>query len=119
MMVYRQLPGPTKRYDLEDELDDLDPPFHALRVPVDHFHNESIYEPHTDAMFDLRYAFNPEFYKPGGPVMICYGGEAAIDDRAIYLWKPNAIVNRLAEATNGMAVLLEHRYYGRSLPVKS
>lgn len=46
-----------------------------LLVPIDHFHNESKYEPHSDATFHLRYWFDASHYEPGGPVIIIAAGE--------------------------------------------
>ncbi|KAH0148277.1 hypothetical protein KCU67_g11487, partial [Aureobasidium melanogenum] len=51
---------------------DIDPenlyPEYNISVPVDHFHNSSQYEPHSNATFDLRYWFDASHYQPGGPV---------------------------------------------------
>ncbi|KAL0935583.1 serine carboxypeptidase s28 [Colletotrichum truncatum] len=85
-----------------------------LSVPVDHFHNDSLYEPHSDATFPLRYWYDDRFYKPGGPVIALAAGETSGQGRLPFLQK--GIVAILAEATNGVGVILEHRYYGRSVP---
>ncbi|KAF9869975.1 serine carboxypeptidase s28 [Colletotrichum karsti] len=85
-----------------------------LSVPVDHFHNDSLYEPHSDASFPLRYWYDDRFYKPGGPVIALAAGETSGQGRLPFLQK--GIVAILAEATNGVGVILEHRYYGRSVP---
>ncbi|KAF3352716.1 Putative beta-galactosidase A [Verticillium dahliae VDG1] len=87
-------------------------PSYTLSVPIDHFHNESKYEPHTNGSFDLRYWFDDRFYKEGGPVIVLSGGEASGQGRLPFLQK--GIVAILAEATNGLGVILEHRYYGAS-----
>lgn len=97
---------------------DVDPstlyPAHNLSVPIDHFHNESMYEPHSTGTFPLRYFFDATYYKPGGPVIVLESGEDDATDRLPYLQK--GIAHQLAEATNGIAVVLEHRYYGTSFP---
>ncbi|MCJ1479826.1 hypothetical protein MMC13_008512 [Lambiella insularis] len=97
---------------------DIDPsllyPPHNLSVPVDHFHNESMYSPHSDGMFNLRYFFDASHYKPGGPVIMLASGEDDAVNRLPYLQK--GIVAILAAATNGVGVVLEHRYYGTSFP---
>ncbi|KAK2046182.1 serine carboxypeptidase S28 [Colletotrichum somersetense] len=85
-----------------------------LSVPVDHFHNDSIYEPHSNETFPLRYWYDDRFYKPGGPVIALAGGETSGDGRLPFLQK--GIVAILAEATNGVGIILEHRYYGKSYP---
>ncbi|KAK4939759.1 hypothetical protein LTR10_020043 [Elasticomyces elasticus] len=97
---------------------DVDPtelyPGHNISVPIDHFHNETKYAPHTNASFNLRYFFDASHYKPGGPVIVLQSGEDDATDRLPYLQK--GIVAQLANATNGIGVVLEHRYYGTSFP---
>lgn len=85
-----------------------------LSVPIDHFHNDSSYEPHVNGSFPLRYWYDDRFYKPGGPVIALAAGETSGSGRLPFLQK--GIVAILAEATNGVGVILEHRYYGRSYP---
>ena len=97
---------------------DVDPatlyPAYNISVPVDHFHNESMYEPHSSDTFDLRYFFDASHYKPGGPVIVLEGGETDASGRLPYLQK--GILAQLSQATNGIGVVLEHRYYGTSFP---
>ncbi|KAI1171919.1 peptidase S28 [Nemania sp. FL0916] len=99
---------------------DVDPtelyPEYNLSTPIDHFHNDSLYEPHSDGKFNMRYWFDAQYYKPGGPVIVLMGGETEGTDRLPYLQK--GIVYQLAKATNGLGVILEHRYYGSSIPTK-
>ena len=85
-----------------------------LSVPIDHFHNESAYEPHEDGTFNLRYWFDAQYYQDGGPVIVLQGGETTGADRLGFLQK--GLIHQLAQATNGIAVVLEHRYYGTSWP---
>lgn len=86
-----------------------------ISVPVDHFHNESKYEPHSDESFSLRYWFDDSHYKEGGPVIVLAAGETNAKDRLPFM--DHGIASILAKATGGLAVLLEHRYYGASYPV--
>ncbi|KAI2603632.1 peptidase S28 [Hypoxylon sp. NC1633] len=99
---------------------DVDPatlyPEYNLSTPIDHFHNDSSYEPHSDGTFDLRYWYDTQYYKPGGPVIVLAGGETSGADRLPFLQK--GIVYQLAKATGGVGVILEHRYYGTSIPVE-
>ncbi|KAI0005684.1 peptidase S28 [Xylariaceae sp. FL0662B] len=90
-------------------------PEYNLSTPIDHFHNDSLYEPHSDGTFNLRYWFNAQFYKPGGPIIVLASGETSGVDRLPFLQK--GIVYQLAKATGGLGVILEHRYYGTSIPV--
>ncbi|KAI1169409.1 peptidase S28 [Nemania serpens] len=91
-------------------------PEYNLTTPIDHFHNDSLYEPHADGQFNQRYWFDAQYYKPGGPVIVLFGGETDGSDRLPFLQK--GIVYQLAKATNGLGVILEHRYYGSSIPTK-
>ena len=90
-------------------------PAHNFSVPVDHFPNDPKYEPHSDEKFPLRYWYDATYYKPGGPVIVLAGGEVTADERLPFLEK--GILHQLIEATNGLGVILEHRYYGESWPV--
>ncbi|KAF7590360.1 hypothetical protein BBP40_002963 [Aspergillus hancockii] len=90
-------------------------PEHFLSVPVDHFHNDSRYEPHSDDHFDLRYWFDAQHYRKGGPVIVIAAGETDATDRFPFL--SQGIVTELAKAYHGIGVILEHRYYGKSYPV--
>ncbi|KAL2867630.1 putative extracelular serine carboxypeptidase [Aspergillus lucknowensis] len=83
-------------------------------VPIDHFHNETRYEPHSDGVFDLRYWFDSSYYRPGGPVFVIAAGETSGEDRFEFL--SQGIVTQLAKAYHGLGVILEHRYYGTSYP---
>ena len=74
-----------------------------------------MYEPHSSGTFNLRYWFDATYYKPGGPVIVLQSGETSGVDRLEYLQK--GILAQLSNATNGIGVVLEHRYYGTSLPV--
>ncbi|KAF2724423.1 serine carboxypeptidase [Polychaeton citri CBS 116435] len=98
--------------------DDYDPnllyPTYNISAPVDYFHNESKYEPHSDETFPLRYWFDATHYKPGGPVIVLQSGETDGTNRLPYLQK--GILHQLAETTHGIGVVLEHRYYGESWP---
>ena len=88
---------------------------HNLSIPVDHFHNETKYEPHSNNFFDLRYWFDGQYYKKGGPVIVLAAGEVSGLTRLPFL--EHGIAHILAKETNGVAVILEHRYYGTSFPV--
>ncbi|TLS26979.1 hypothetical protein PpBr36_04014 [Pyricularia pennisetigena] len=89
-------------------------PARSISVPVDHFHNDKSYEPHSNDTFQLRYWFDASHYRDGGPVIVLLGGETTGAERLRFMEK--GILYRLARATGGMAVVLEHRYYGASFP---
>lgn len=95
-------------------------PAHTLTVPVDHFAGEDSGDAggasRTDnATFELRYWFDASYYRPGGPVYCLDGGETSGADRLPFL--DHGILKILSEATGGLSVVLEHRYYGESMPV--
>lgn len=91
-------------------------PDYYLQVPVDHFHNDSLYEPHSNGTFGLRYWFDAT-HDRGGPVFVLAGGETSGKDRIPFL--ETGLIAQLAELTGGIAVVLEHRYYGTSVPTKN
>ncbi|KIK97898.1 hypothetical protein PAXRUDRAFT_824481 [Paxillus rubicundulus Ve08.2h10] len=78
--------------------------------PIDHT------EP-SQGTFKQRYWVNTRHYVPGsgGPVIILDGGETNGEGRLPFL--DTGIVEILANATGGVGVILEHRYYGTSIPV--
>ncbi|KAM3418247.1 hypothetical protein BST61_g4248 [Cercospora zeina] len=90
-------------------------PENNFSVPIDHFHNETKYEPHSNGSFPLRYWFDASFYKPGGPVIILQSGETSGMNRRPFLYA--GVLHDIAKGTNGIGVVLEHRYYGTSWPV--
>ncbi len=111
-------PFELARRDLEAR--DINPeklyPKQYFDIPVDHFPDNPKYAPHTNRTFKNRYWFDDSHYKPGGPVIILQSGETNALSRLPYM--QNGILALLAEATNGMAVVLEHRYYGYSFPTR-
>ncbi|KAL6704688.1 hypothetical protein ACN47E_007970 [Coniothyrium glycines] len=104
----------SKRADDDFDLKLLYPE-RNFSVPIDFFPNESRYEPHSNGTFNLRYFLDDTYYKPGGPVFVLLGGETDVEDRLPFLQK--GIVHQVIEATNGLGIILEHRYYGKSFPV--
>ncbi|KIM30824.1 hypothetical protein M408DRAFT_327787 [Serendipita vermifera MAFF 305830] len=65
--------------------------------------------------FEQRYWVNTRHYQPGGPVVVIDGGETSGEDRLPFL--DTGIADILPKATGGLGVVLEHRYYGQSVPV--
>ncbi|KIW27616.1 uncharacterized protein PV07_07341 [Cladophialophora immunda] len=84
-------------------------PTQNFTMPVDHFHNISRYEPHTNATFQQHYWLDISNYVPGGPVIIHAMGE----DNPNYdlEWLQKGILHDIANATGGVAVLWGQRYY--------
>lgn len=84
---------------------------------IDHFPNVSRYEPHTNATFSQKYVFDNTYYQPGGPVFLYIGGETDLASR--YSNLQTGIIQILMNATNGLGIILENRYYGQSYPFNS
>lgn len=82
--------------------------------PLDHFSD-------TGHTFQQRYWLSTRHYNPNSatpvPVIVLDGGEETAEDRLPYL--DTGIIDILTEATGGIGVLLEHRYYGDSVPVQN
>lgn len=88
---------------------------YTFSVPVDHFPNDSQYEPHSSDFYPVRYFLQTQFYRPGGPVIVVASGETSAEDRVSLL--NEGIGSLLANATGGLVLAFEHRYYGASFPV--
>ncbi|KAF8717707.1 Peptidase S28, partial [Rhizoctonia solani] len=80
-----------------------------FKQPLDHFDKS------VNGTFGQRYWVNKEYYEPGGPVFVLDGGETSGEDRLPFL--QTGILAILANATKGLGIVLEHRYYGESIPV--
>ncbi|KAL7285924.1 hypothetical protein ACG7TL_001038 [Trametes sanguinea] len=85
-------------------------PVYTFTQPLDHFVD-------TGFTFEQRYWLNDRHYKAGGPVIVFEAGEGPGDERMPIL--DTGIVDILANATNGLGIVLEHRYYGESVPVQN
>lgn len=81
---------------------------------IDHFPDKSQYEPHTNATFSQKYVFDDTYYKPGGPIFLYIGGEVDLSYR--YSNLQTGIIQILMNATGGLGIILENRYYGNSYP---
>ena len=102
---------------LERRQDASQYPAHTIDMPIDHFPTNPRYAPHTNATFIQRYYFDSTYYKPGGPVYLYIGGETSGPSRFSNL--ETGIIQILMNATNGLGVILENRYYGESFPYET
>lgn len=84
-------------------------PEYNFTMPVDHFHNESRYAPHTNATFENRYWLDTSYYVEGGPVIVNALGEDNVYPD--FPWLQKGLVQELANATGGVALLWGQRYY--------
>ncbi|SAM70655.1 uncharacterized protein UBRO_00459 [Ustilago bromivora] len=91
-----------------------EPAYH--KQPLDHFDNT------TQAQFEQRFFYSTRHYKPASarkngeavPIYILDSGEADAAARIPFL--DTGILDILSKATGGVGIVLEHRYYGTSLP---
>ncbi len=109
LKLQKDLPGSPSGVRLEAAAAPSFPQFNFTQ-PLDHFTN-------TGFTFNQRYWVNNRHYKPGGPVVVLDGGETSGEDRLSFL--DTGIVDILTNATNGLGIVLEHRYYGASVPVEN
>jgi pimeloyl-ACP methyl ester carboxylesterase len=99
-----QLRKEHKRSILDDGSEE--PPERWFVNRVDHFDKAN------NATYKQKYFVDAQFYKPGGPVYLYNGGEGELDT-----WALKGHIAELANKTSGFIVAVEHRYYGKSLPV--
>ncbi|RFU24383.1 hypothetical protein B7463_g11953, partial [Scytalidium lignicola] len=92
-------------------------PAYTIDTPIDHFPQSSRYAPHVKGTFKQRYFFDSTYYKPGGPVFLYIAGETSGPSRFSNL--ENGIIQILMQATNGLGVILENRFYGESFPFEN
>ncbi|AAW43974.1 conserved hypothetical protein [Cryptococcus deneoformans JEC21] len=77
----------------------------------------SHFDESVNGTFCQRYWVDASSYRPGGPIYLLDGGETSGEYRLPFLEK--GILDILSNATGGLSVVLEHRYYGESVPVSS
>ncbi|KAG8978996.1 hypothetical protein FRC05_009206 [Tulasnella sp. 425] len=65
--------------------------------------------------FEQRYYFTYEFYEPGGPIFFALPSEASLDNYDGSVTN-SSITGYLAQLNKGAAVVLEHRFFGKSNP---
>ncbi|KAF7973001.1 hypothetical protein HWV62_16374 [Athelia sp. TMB] len=106
---------PAGSYNINPGAEPEDPfpefPAYYFEQPLDHFNA-------TNRYFGQRYWVSTRHYTPGSPntpVFVLDGGETSGEDRLPFL--DTGIVDILTAATGGVGVILEHRYYGDSIPV--
>lgn len=94
-------------------LRDVQPAAQTVDIPVDHFASSS-------KTFPNRYWVNSTYYKDGGPVFLLDVGEETVSDDFIqaYLMESQGASSlmQLTRQYKGIALMLEHRFYGDSLP---
>ncbi|GAA6019817.1 hypothetical protein JCM11491_000282 [Sporobolomyces phaffii] len=80
-------------------------------------HDPDVPAPSGSPTFQQRYWFDASHYRKGGPVYLLDAGETDATGRLLFL--ESGILKILSEATGGIGIVFEHRYYGESFPVKN
>ena len=77
----------------------------------------------TSKQFCNRFRVRDQFYKAGGPVFLYRAGENKGEESLGYIASKNGTADEnltffemMLKNFNGMGVLTEHRYYGKSIP---
>ncbi|KIW89731.1 uncharacterized protein Z519_09888 [Cladophialophora bantiana CBS 173.52] len=78
-------------------------------MTIDHFHNISRYEPHTNATFQQHYWVDISNYVPGGPVIIHAIGEYSPEYGLE--WRQKGMLREIANATGGCRRSLGPKVY--------
>ncbi|KAJ2732324.1 hypothetical protein IW152_003873 [Coemansia sp. BCRC 34962] len=80
----------------------------AILQPLDHFSGPNS----TTPLFLQRYFVDNQYYHPGGPILIYSVGERTAQASDL----SDGWIGELAKETGSLAVLLEQRFYGDSIP---
>ncbi|KAI0535231.1 extracelular serine carboxypeptidase-like protein [Xylaria digitata] len=91
---------------------DLQYEAHYFQQKINHFPDDKL--PFVNETFAQRYYFDSSYYKLGGPVYLYISGETSGPSRFSNL--QTGIIQILMQATHGIGVILENRYYGASYP---
>lgn len=67
-------------------------------------------------LFSQAYLWNSSFWRPGAPIVVFLPGESPIDGYWIFNRPDVSTVGVIAENLGAATIVLEHRYYGSSLP---
>ncbi|KAE8446449.1 hypothetical protein EG329_011912 [Mollisiaceae sp. DMI_Dod_QoI] len=98
------VPGATDGVIKRSSSNESDCIFEFFDQQIDHFGQ-------YNGTFKQRYNLVTRFFKPGGPILFFQGEESSeldcVNSTIYYDW---------AEELNGIAVSLEHRYFGESAP---
>lgn len=71
------------------------------------------FNPSDEKTWQMRYLEYDEHYRQGGPIFIFVGGEFDITT----FWILRGLIIEMVKQFNGILFHIEHRYYGKSLPV--
>ncbi|KAJ2817197.1 hypothetical protein FBU31_006307, partial [Coemansia sp. 'formosensis'] len=80
----------------------------AILQPLDHFSGSLS----AESQFLQRCFVSDQYYRPGGPILIYSVGERTAQASDL----SDGWISELARETGGLALLLEQRFYGNSIP---
>ncbi|ORX44014.1 hypothetical protein DM01DRAFT_81328 [Hesseltinella vesiculosa] len=112
--VAQALHSPGYRFGLENrqrdtvKVDSKYGPFY-FNQRVDHSSDNA-------TTFPQRIWANADWYKPNGPVIFYNAGEVDADQTGRSNYVVNSSMALLARELNGVVIVLEHRFYGQSMP---
>ncbi|KAK6526043.1 hypothetical protein TWF281_011083 [Arthrobotrys megalospora] len=92
--------------DFENQL--VLPTMHTMETPLDHTGKSNI-------TFNQTYWVYDKYYKPGGPIFLYNSGEMDLTDYA-GVWLNNSQILKYQREFEGLGIVLQHRYYGLSIP---
>lgn len=70
-------------------------------------------------LFSQAFLWNSSFWRPGAPIVVFLPGESPIDKYGIYSRADFSTVGVIAENLGAATIILEHRYFGSSLPYRN
>ncbi|KAF1813543.1 peptidase S28 [Eremomyces bilateralis CBS 781.70] len=112
--IHQPNPDVGRRQSSTDSEEDIEE--ESVALTLDHFGNGTIQGKQT---FRNRFWVAESGYKPGGPVFIYDNGESDAETGAMFrLTGSTSFFKQLVDEFGGIGIVWEHRYYGRSLPVK-
>ncbi|KAJ7086092.1 peptidase S28 [Mycena belliarum] len=90
--------------------------FAAAAAPVAYFFDQILDHSNPSlGTFPQRFWFYDGYYKKGGPIVLFNAGEADASGYTGYLFN-GTVVGAIAYAVGGATIVLEHRYWGASIP---
>ncbi|KAH9830864.1 serine peptidase like protein [Teratosphaeria destructans] len=73
----------------------------------------------TLGLFSQAFLWNSTFWRPEAPIVLFLPGESPVDKYGIYSRADFSTIGVIAENLGAATIILEHRYFGSSLPYRS
>lgn len=70
-------------------------------------------------LFSQAFLWNNTFWRPGAPIVLFLAGETSIDHYGIFSRPEFSTVGVIAQHLGAATIVLEHRYFGSSLPFRN